>query len=518
MYIYPNTDIFILHNINLNNDYEHTAYFDTPTLQSTYFLGNNHVKYHLTNQSYQRKERGWMQVNLNQNDLWDCTYLAFRNTSYGTKWFYAFILSVEYINDNTSKINFEIDELQTWHFNYVLDKCFVEREHTESDDMFEHTLPENIDVGKEYYNAQIVRNFSFDCRCIMLITSSYVTGVTTDDPVFTPITPGLIGNAFSGLHYQTFLLDDNESLTLLKNTIKAYIAGGREDDIIALYQIPSIINQPSIYPLADQEYSFEGNFINIDGYIPKNNKLFTFPYNYLSVSDKEGQGTDYKWELWSEQNRGHFRIEATGVGMPCVTVIPYNYRDITRDRDNAITYNNFPVCSWAGDSYQIWLARNSGRLHLGMLDAGIQGGAAAILGDWRGMGDTYSRIMHTIYESVEAKHLPSKAHGDLGTSVLTIQDTSMGFEFKQMTIRNEYARIIDEYFSRFGYACHRIKKPNQKARQNWTYCKTIGCELNGNLPSDSIAKIKKIYDNGITWWRNADNIGNYGDFSNPTFS
>ena len=32
----------------------------------------------------------------------------------------AFIKSVEYINNGVSEIEFEIDVMQTWHFNYNL--------------------------------------------------------------------------------------------------------------------------------------------------------------------------------------------------------------------------------------------------------------------------------------------------------------------------------------------------------------------------------------------------------------
>ena len=157
MYIYPNSDLYILHNISLNNDYDHTIYFSSVQDQTNFFLDpNNHfIKMHLTNQSYIRKERGWMQVNFNQNDLYDCTYLMFKNTHYLGKWFYAFILSVEYVNDNTSKINFEIDVMQTWFFDYTLDECFVEREHSISDSLFETTVEEDLylSLSSEAYTA-----------------------------------------------------------------------------------------------------------------------------------------------------------------------------------------------------------------------------------------------------------------------------------------------------------------------------------------------------------------------------
>lgn len=55
-----------------------------------------------------------MRVEKKAEDLYDCNYLAFQNTSFGSKWFYAFITSVEYVNNITSEITFEIDVLQTY--------------------------------------------------------------------------------------------------------------------------------------------------------------------------------------------------------------------------------------------------------------------------------------------------------------------------------------------------------------------------------------------------------------------
>ena len=74
---------------------------------------------------------------------------------------------------------------------------------------------------------------------------------------------------------------------------------------------------------------------------------------------------------------------------------------------------------------------------------------------------------------------------------------------------SEYARIIDQYFSRFGYAQHKIDTPNIRARDRWTYVKTVDCNVHGNLPSEAISQIQNIFDSGITWWADTENVGNY---------
>lgn len=562
-YIYPNSELYILTGVFLNHDYDHTIFFTRQDFQFSYF--SQKFKYHLTNQQYQRKERGYLQVNIPQSDLLDCTYIMFNNPRNGNnKWYYAFINSVNYVNENVSIINFQIDVIQTWFFDYTLDKCFVEREHTETDGMFENTIDEGIDTGDEYYNSQIATRWLFDATRVGVI----YTGVPTGQGLI-GTKPTLQGNVFSGLGYTSFDLLDDSSRDSLEELINEYISTGEEDGVIAIFQYPRFIGRltaptvdPStheiIQPGSSYEYAdrtFSPNFVNADGYVPKNKKLFCFPYNYLSVSDKEGNGTNYKWELWNDSHRGEFRIEGCAFGKPTVQIIPKYYRDVgfELDYESGLTYSNFPICAWSGDSYQVWLAQHQHQMNAEILTAIGKGATKALRAQTlRGMPinfttlmmsgitvpnnwyeyhkdvadvntldalvDVASSIGKVIAEKNDAKNLPNKYHGDLNSDILNIQNGSSGWELKQMTIKSEYAKIIDEYFSRYGYACHRIKVPNRNARQKWTYTKTVGCEITGNIPSDDAKIIKEIYDHGITFWNNGDGIGNYGDFTNPTYS
>ena len=146
MYIEPNTVIRLLKNCPLDTTYEHTIYFESDSAQISYF--QSLTKYTMTNQSYQRVQRGKMRVAYKAEDLYDCNYLMFQNSSFGNKWFYAFIKSVEYVNNATSEIEFEIDVMQTWFFNYDLEMCFVEREHSATDNIGENLVPENLETGE----------------------------------------------------------------------------------------------------------------------------------------------------------------------------------------------------------------------------------------------------------------------------------------------------------------------------------------------------------------------------------
>ena len=78
-----------------------------------------------------------------------------------------------------------------------------------------------------------------------------------------------------------------------------------------------------------------------------------------------------------------------------------------------------------------------------------------------------------------------------------------------MKIRSEYARIIDDYWTRYGYPKRRLAIPDITARPEYTYTKTIGAYIYGDAPASDLQKIASYFDNGITFWQNPANVGNY---------
>ena len=150
MYIEPQTNIRLLKDVPLDTSYDHTIYFGSKVAQANYFIGK--TKYNLTNYTYQRVNKGVARVGIKADLLYDCNYMMFQNTAYGDRWFYAFITAVEYVNDVTANISFEIDDMQTWFFDYSVDHCFVEREHVTDDTIGAHIEPEPVECGEYVFN------------------------------------------------------------------------------------------------------------------------------------------------------------------------------------------------------------------------------------------------------------------------------------------------------------------------------------------------------------------------------
>ena len=78
-----------------------------------------------------------------------------------------------------------------------------------------------------------------------------------------------------------------------------------------------------------------------------------------------------------------------------------------------------------------------------------------------------------------------------------------------MSIRPEYARIIDDFWNMYGYKVNIVKTPSITGRQYWNYVKTADCNVEGDIPQEDLQIIRKMFNNGCTLWHNANNIFNY---------
>ena len=285
-------------------------------------------------------------------------------------------------------------------------------------------------------------------------------------------------------------------------------------------------------------------------YQPRNNKLYCYPYNFILMSNNSGQTAIYRWENWRDQNyMGRFMVYGQYVSMPCALLYPQNYRGIATDFDSGLVYDNFPQCAWSSDTFRSWWAQHAGGTVGGLIGSVIGGGgtiassaarATALAGSESlaaavapvGLAvagiSLLSKIGQTIGNIRDAVCAPNQLKGQVQTNSLNNGLGKCQFTAYYMTIKKEFAEVIDDYFDRFGYACRKNKKPFRVARRYWTYTKTAGCTLiaqawngseqttisgEGGLPQDDSKKICNIYDNGITFWRyDADNgvdVGNY---------
>mgnify|MGYP003309290744 CR=1 FL=1 len=153
-YVVPSGVIQLFRGINLDNRYMHTIYFANEAAQNAWFT--NKVTYNFTSQMKTRHNGNTIKLKVACENVADCTYLRFQNAP-NTKWYYAFIIAVNYINENVTEIVYEIDVMQTWFIqNGSIKPCMVLREHVNDDSFGEHLEAEPI--GSDVYKMDLITN------------------------------------------------------------------------------------------------------------------------------------------------------------------------------------------------------------------------------------------------------------------------------------------------------------------------------------------------------------------------
>ena len=575
-YIPPNSDVVLCRGVPIESDYKHTLYFDSIAAQNNYFFSKAFKQFH--NVSYQRERRNYITLEIPATQVYACNYLLFKNTSYGEKWFFAFVDSVEYVNDNVTDIHYELDMMQTWMFEYTLMQCLVEREHSVTDKIFENTKPENIGYGELMcgvsQNLLSSRGLLGEYACV-ITSKPYSTG--GDDPIklysqFCPVY-GYIGSAEDmNVLVQDFVRSGQQDAVLSVTVANALMARGADE---THFDMPKIVPKEDFkfvcYGVTSLIYEGEEQFKDQlpNGYKPRNKKLFGYPYNQLWISNNQGTVNEYRYEDFKIDKDGFFHMEvaASGISSPECVLYPLDYRGVAKYYDHALVLTGYPTVPWIGDTYKAYMAMNRNQIENAVFTQGANGlmnTVSAFLGgamtvnnaadmlqaakaDASNAGKTVSQTTKTglrqqatggIFSAigtagtsivdfmtnvwqVEAKlqdvsNIPPNVGGLSGAGSVTNALARFDYSTYYMCVKPEYAEIVDKFFDMFGYNTCTVKVPNTHSRPHWNYVKTIGCEIQGFLPQEAANIIKAVYDKGVTFWKNGDEVGNYTLDNSPT--
>lgn len=95
-----------------------------------------------------------------------------------------------------------------------------------------------------------------------------------------------------------------------------------------------------------------------------------------------------------------------------------------------------------------------------------------------------------------------------GDVYFTFQNQYNGYCLVYKQISDEYIRVLEDFFKKFGYAYNRVEIPNLHTRKSWDYIRTVDINIQANINNESLEKIKTIFNNGVTIWHTTD-IENY---------
>ena len=516
-----NSEIILVKNIRLDKDYINVLSYSESQMLNLCRQNAVATDY---DYSFIRQNNNSIYANFSYEQCLQANYIAFQNKDYSNKWFFAFIDEVIYTGEQNTEIRYTIDAWSTWFDYWQKQPCFISRQHVNSDTIGEHTIAENLDVG-EIIQEMETEDISLSQYTYVAVLSSWNPATKKQFSAITVYNKQVFGK-------QLFFVDasDLSNLVNLGLFILDTNADGHAEDIDSIFFVPSAVISPSQLKqytanVGGQEYSFYGinNTFEIEtfdtvinkltkfsDYTPKNNKCFCYPYNYLFVTNNIGNDNIYKYEDFYSDNCV-FRNELA-ISIGCSGhIVPLNYKKISKNYDEALPLAKYPTCSWSTDAYTNWLTQQAVNIPTQIVGSVVNAGSNIATGNIVGGATSIANdILGQIGSFYSASLLPNITKGQ-NTADIVFSANKNTFTFRQLRAKTEYMRIIDDYFTRFGYKLNSLTLPNIVGRRNWNYLEIGQSESvgYGSVPSSYMEEINNACRKGTTIWHNHENIGNY---------
>lgn len=531
-YIPPTSVIQFFGDLGISPNYENTLYFATEAAKDAYFSNVPRVA-QATQVTYTREERGYVRVQIPMSTMIHAGYMRYINPQFENKWFYAFVTSVEYINNDVTQIKFEIDILMTWMGAFQLGQCFIERQHTVNDYIGANIADEGLDTGEYITEYRGTSGYLSGDWGICIFSSQTGAGFPSEGCVYTGV--------YSGCEMYIYQI---QNYTNANQKLSEIVQNAGADSIACILMLPwsyvsSVVlsGSPTFSPLTS-EIHIPKPYSDIAGYVPRNKKLYTYPYKCLSVYNSEGHSIDYMYEYFNtlpdQESTGlcNFEMKVLISSNPLIALYPLNYKGQSVAYDEQLDMRHFTACNYAIDTWKAYYAMNKSTIDyekasapwmagmgvgmglVGMAASAGIGNVGGFFGGASQVASSVDNIGRTIAKHKDYERMPNVSKGVANNDLMTADQTK-DFYFEEKCITKNYAMMIDDYFTMFGYAIKQVATPNMHARPYFTYVKTIGCTVHGNLPSEDGSVIESIFDRGVRFWTNHANIGNYSLNNSP---
>lgn len=530
----------------------------------------------------------------------ETNYKNAMNYNYGVviendKRYYFFINNVTWSSNLiTATFNCSIDWWQTYCYDIEFKKSFIEREHVENDTFGLHTLDENLPISDYIVNQSTMlrahKDDNFYRFCVTLSDNKYVYGIY----------PVKGKRKRIPLFSQTVTNMNVQSLTLsfangdqARKAIDIMVSNNLQDSIVSYYYCPfpkysAYTDNPDgsgtgltdILGLAmfninsdtdilnDNEYFLceyvkQPNNIyndgiislpdNISGYKPNNKKCFMYPYNFITISNNQGNMIDAKFENSNNKKDIIFKYNFPSQDGACINGYLYKYQGLKNNLDYSLngavnielpyvtnTYSAFysantnAINNSYAETFRNYIT-NVAKMSIGtssdmlntMLNTsmlGLQGNVVgATITNVNGTISNLTNLANNVLsnelsstnalEKINSSLADQKSKGDIqrGSFNTSIMQNigQLGFRMMLKQVKKDNIEMIDNYFDMFGYKVNVVKKPQFNSRPSWNYIKTSGINIVGNIPQIALNSIKNMFDNGVTMWHNINTMYDY---------
>lgn len=501
------TQIYICEGIPWDRQYKHVRLFGSKSACLSFVQGK--AKYSTTEATPVRDNVA--RVTISQSDvLDDCNYIAYNNTNIHNFWVFGFIVNSTYISPNRTDIEFEIDIFQTYYYVCQLQTCYVERHHwaRSLDTIGANTLPEPVSEGFTRYYQSKEFNFGKDGGSQ---DTSILIFLSDKDTLEVAQEPKVLGNVYTGLYYI------HEKAELANAWVKDIIQKGKAQGIQSIFMCPKFCTTNN-YEYLTLEH--ENAYGSLEAW--KNNKMYTYPYCYVEVQ-MYGVGD---FQLYYEKGLGNnIRVGIRGsmAPLPEVTCFADNYdMGQTHNMKHSLTFNSFPTCAVANDTYAQYLNSNQINNGFSVAMSGMKtvfqlANAASQIGNpGANIPMRIAGAAMGLFETaggVEAANRTAQRQAD--GSVGTMGSGGILYEMEELKVKaiaygwdETSAKAADDFMSVFGYNTQQVTMPNVNTRTLWNYVKTRDCNIIGNVSYNVREVLNRIFNSGVFIWH-TNNIGNF---------
>lgn len=525
---YPNNSIAYLITSKLASDKSKTIDFTSATDRNSYFISQ--AKYTVSNCTYIRKDNT-LTINFNADklDAEGINYVMYNNPEIsGNRWFFAFVTSINFVAMKTTVLKLETDVFTTYQFDIVKNECFVERMHVDDDTRGAHTLLENVPIGSGYYYNKYSTTdtrLKMDASTEIGFNTNYVVGVLLSElPKFlSGATDGYAGgNALGG--YLTAV-----NLINLKQYIDDIVEDKSSDNILSVFSINKnfvtliTLSNTKIYTVYapfDTKSLFPAINVSLNfdsfggGYTPRNQKLNTYPFRFLTLKNFNGQNVQIPYEHCNiVSDVMQFYIDyALGINAT-ICLRPLSVDGISGGADYSVTSPASQPVPYSTSLISDYFSRNANSLAVSLFSDALSISTSAASGEVSSVVSGGMGILSKVAALKDIQKRPNAVHG-LNSANMLSYIGQLGVCAFDTFVYTEYAKLIDDYFDMFGYNVSSQMYPNWTTRQNYNYIKTIGCCLSGDIPQRDLQQLNALFDAGLTVWHSPSQFGYYAQ-NNP---
>ena len=482
----PQSNITLV-NVPWDNNYQNVRNFNDIGAQNTYF-SNLFPRINFEEYTYLRKNRS-IRVGAGVDEIREYNYLYYNNGD--GKTYYCFIEDYNYISENVTELIIKIDVYQTYMFEYTILKSFVEREHVtlSSDVAGNYTFPEELEtgeyisreltnvaetqntyliiqIGKNPYNNLETFNYTnkdgiMQFGYMFAYKISELTNITSKewacfrDFIDKVRSQGISENIFAVYSVPYFVIGERYTNNLLEEKYPCMI---KWDD--TSYGSKNEIEKIFSPPFGENQFNYLGKT-----YTAKNNKLLTYPYKYLSVSNNVGSLNTYRYENF-ENGIPKFILKGVMSIGGSIKLIPENYNGQTRNENEGLILGKYPQFMWGNDVYTNWLTQNAINVLGDFIDVGLTftKSGISLVGGGPVAGTSYAfsgmqKIISNIGNIYKHSFAPNTISGNASGGDINSSSSQNTFIISHNEIKPGYREIIDNFFEMYGYKINKLKVP-----------------------------------------------------------